>query len=281
MKAIHVRLTGMLLMPACLLLMPACGSRISNDGSSEDSVQEIIKREVVLSPEAQDMLNRFPTPLDVTTTLQTAKAPYLFSLCNPPANLNEYFTEKTKALNLGVFSTDLAYSSVYQRAEEIDKFLFCTGKLAGDLGIGGVYDKDLLKKANGYKDNRDSLLALVRTFLSGTSDFLRRNNRTQVAVFVACGAFTEGLYITSSLCQFAPGNSRIREGILAQKGNLDKLLLILGEYGSDSNIKPVADEMAKLKKVFDILGAKNKHLSPVDLDAVVDITGKVRDYMIK
>ncbi|MEI8005429.1 MAG: hypothetical protein WCI48_04425 [Bacteroidota bacterium] len=264
-----------------MMILPSCGNQGGSESSSGDAIQEVIKREVILSPEAQDMLNRFPTPLDVTTTLQAAKAPYIFSLCNPPANLNRYFTEKTKALNLGVYSTDLAYSSVYQRADETDKFLFCTGKLAGDLGIGGVYDKDLLKKAESYKNNRDSLVSLARTFFRSTTDFLRKNNRTQVAVLVASGAFTEGLYITSSLCQFAPGNLRIREGILAQKENLDNLIVVLGAYGSDSNIKPVADEMSKLKKVFDILGVKNKPLSPADLDAVVAISGEVRDYMTR
>jgi len=272
---------SLMILLASAAIFPSCRNQGSNESSEGDSVQEIIKREVILSPEAQDMLNRFPTPFAVTTALQTAKAPYLLSLCNPPANLGRYFTEKTKALNLGVYSSDLAYSSVYQKADETDKFLFCTGKLAGDLGIGGVYDKDLLKKANNFKDNRDSLLSLVGTFFRTTNDFLRRNNRTQVAVFVASGAFTEGLYITSSLCQFAPGNLRIRQGILAQKENLDNLIMILGAYGSDSNVKPVADEISKLKKVFDILGVKNKPLSPADLDAVVAITGEVRDYMIK
>ena len=82
MKAILLRLTGILTVPVCLVVLPACGDRGSNSGSSEDSGQEIIKREVVLSPEAQDLLNRFPTPFDVTAELQKAKAPYLLSLCN-------------------------------------------------------------------------------------------------------------------------------------------------------------------------------------------------------
>lgn len=264
-----------------LAFLPACNNSGDNPAGADESSTDIIKQEIILSPETQDMLNHFPTPFDVATVLQAAKAPYLFSLCNPPPNLSRYFTEKTKALCLGVYSSDLAYSSVYHMADETDKFLFCTGKLAGDLGISGVYDKDLLKKAESFKDNRDSLISLVRTFFRSTTDFLRKNNRTQVAVLVASGAFTEGLYITSSLCQFAPGNIRIREGILAQKDNLENLIMILGEYGNDSNIKPVADEISKLKKVFDILSVKNKPLSPADLDSMVAITGEVRDYMIK
>ena len=281
MKTIRVRRRGFGAVIISLFLLPACHNTRDNGSASEESNPDIIKKEVILSPDTQDLLNRFPTPFEVTNMLQEAGAPYIFSLTNPPANVSSYFTEKTKALNLGVYSTDLAYSSVYQKADETDKFLFCTGKLAGDLGIGGVYDKDLLKKANSYKDKRDSLISLVRNFFRATSDFLRRNNRTQVAVLVASGAFAEGLYITSSLCLLSPDNNAIRAGITGQKESLGKLLLILGEYSEDSNLKPVADELSKLKDVFTLIGQGTSKPAPKDLEQMVDISGIVRAYMIK
>lgn len=281
MKVLKIKQTGLLIVLISCIILPACQNTGNKTSATDESNPDIIKKEVILSPETQDLLNRFPTPFEVTNMLQEAGAPYIFSLTNSPENVSNYFTEKTKALNLGVYSTDLAYSSVYQRADEIDKFLFCTGKLAGDLGIGGVYDKDLLKKANSYKDKRDSLISLVRNFTRANSDFLRRNNRTQVAVLVAAGAFAEGLYITSSLCLLSPDNNAIRAGITSQKESLGKLLLILGEYGEDSNLKPVADELSKLKDVFTLLGQGTSKPTPKDLEQMVDISGKVRASLIK
>ncbi|MCX6286672.1 MAG: hypothetical protein NTY96_06115 [Bacteroidetes bacterium] len=282
MRAFNVKLCGLLVIPTSLFILPACHNHAGNDNATDESNQDIIKKEVILSPETQDLLNRFPTPFEVNLMLRDAGAPYIFSLTNPPANINRYFIEKTKAINLGIYSTDLAYSSTYQRISETDKFLYCTGKLAGDLGISGVYDKTLLGKVDMYKDNRDSLVALVKRFFGETSDFLRRNNRNQVAILVATGTFVEGLYITSSLCQLATDNSRIAANIFRQKESLAKLLRILGEYGTDSNIKPVADELAKLKPIFTDYGlGSGKSILPRKAAGIVEIAVRVRSSMIK
>ncbi|MCX6285331.1 MAG: hypothetical protein NTW31_13985 [Bacteroidetes bacterium] len=265
-----------------LAFLPACNNSGENTAGADESSSYIIKQEIILSPETQDILNRFPTPFEVTMMLQEVKAPYIFSLTNPPANVNRYFTAKTKALNLGIYSTDLAYSSTYERADETDKFLFCTGKLAGDLGIAGVYDKSLPAKVEMFKNNRDSLVALVKRFFGETGDFLRRNNRNQVAVLVSAGAFVEGLYIASSLCQVARDNSGIASTLFSQKESLDKLTRILGEYSNDSNIKPVADELAKLKPIFTDYGLGSGKAIPQSKAAgIVAITEQVRASMIK
>ncbi len=265
-----------------LAILPACNNSGDNPSGADESGSDIIKQEIILSPETQDILNRFPTPFEVSMLLQEAKAPYLFSLTNNPANVNRYFTAKTKALNLGIYNADLAYSSTYKRADETDKFLFCTGKLAGDLGIAGVYDKSLPARVELVKNNRDSLVALVKRFFGETGDFLRRNNRNQVAVLVAAGAFVEGLYIASSLCQAAQDNSGIASIIYRQKESFNKLTRILAEYSNDSNIKPVADELARLKPIFTDYGLGSGKAIPQSKAAgIVAIAEQVRAPMIK
>ena len=265
-----------------LFMLISCGTPGDKGSQADESEQDIIKKEVILSPETQDLLNRFPTPLEGALMLREAKAPYVFSLTNSPANLNRYFTEKTKAINLGIYSTDLAYSSAYQRASETEKFLYCTSKLAGDLGISGVYDRSLIDKLNSKSTNRDSLVALIQRFFSETGNFLRRNNRNQVAVLVAAGGFVEGLYIASSLCQVVTDNGKIASVIYSQKVSLDKIIRILGEYGDDSNVRPVADELAKLKPVYtEYLTGSGKAVPARTCSSIAELAGAVRASMIK
>jgi len=272
----------LLYLSLCFFILPSCGTRDENGAGNDSGNPDIIKQEVILSPESQDMLNRFPSPFEVATMLRDAHAPYIFRLTNPPENVNRYFTQKTKALNLGIYSTDLAYSSTYNMQDETGKFIYCTGKLAGDLGLAGIYDKNLLAKAGKYRENRDSLVQLVNQFLENTSDFLRRNNRTQAAALVASGAFVEGLYIVASLCQLTASNSRLATAIFAQKESLDKLLKILGEYGTDSTIKPVAHELSRLLPVFTSYGLGTGNQLPASqAAAIVKLTGDVRSAMIK
>ena len=281
MNVLKVSCNGIMLVLS-LTMLPACHNSGNIDTASEETNSDIIKKEVILSPETQDLLNRIPTPFEVTLVLHEAKAPYIFSLTNPPANVNRYFTEKTKALNLGIYSIDLAYSSTYRRISETEKFLYCTGKLAQDLGIGGVYDKTLVEKISNCGDNRDSLISLVKRTFGETSDCLRRNNRNQVAVLVASGAFVEGVYIACSLCQLTKDNSLIAAIIFRQQESLSKLLRILGEYGTDSTIKPVAGNLAALKAIFTGYGlGSGKTLSPQNVAGIIEIVSKVRSSMIK
>lgn len=263
-------------------VLTGCGDRPGSKIVTEEPDSDTIKKEVILSTESEALLSRFPTPFELTRMMNDARAPYIGSLSNSPANVTRYFTEKTKSINLGIYSADLAYASTYNRSSETEKFLYCTGKLAGDLGIAGIYDKRLVRKVNMQKSSRDSLVALIDRVFGETNDFLRRNNRIQVEVLVAAGAFVEGLYIAVSLCQVARNNIQIAAAIYKQKENLDKLLRIFNEYGMDSNLKPVTAELERLKPVFSDYGLGSGTSLPREKTAaIVDLTAQVRTTMIK
>ena len=265
-----------------LMIIQACNNQDSTKSAADEQDSDIIKREVILSPGTQDILNRLPTPVEITRIISEAKAPYIFSLTNPPANVNRYFTQKTKALNLGIYSIDLAYSSIYQRITETDQFLYCTGKLADYLGIGGVYDKSLPEKIKATSGNRDSLIMMIEKVFGKTSDFLRRNNRNQVAILVAAGAYVEGLHLAASLCQLIPDNSQIAAIVFRQKESLGKIQRILGEYGSDITIRPVADELATFGPIFTGYGLdEGKSLPAEKVTGILKIIEQVRSSMIR
>ena len=267
-----------------LMFLPVsgCHNERNGDASEAEEASGVIKSEVILTPEARSILYSFPTPFELTVMLRDARAGYIFDISNPPANVTRYFTEKTKALNLGIYSADLAYSATYNKADETEKFLYCTEKLAKDLGISGVYDRSLMEQVNAHRNNRDSIIAIVSKAFRLTNDFLSKNNRSQVAVLVATGVFTEGLYLAASLNQVAVDNKAITAIILKQKNNLEKLLGILKEYSMDSNIKPVADELAKLKPVFtEYKPEEGKNLPPRQAVELANLTESIRASLIK
>jgi hypothetical protein len=214
--------------------------------------------------------------------LQRAKAGFIFNITNPPANVTKYSTGKAKALNLGVYSADLAYAATYNYVDETNKFLACTGKLANDLGIAGVYDPGLVEKVKKFNNNKDSLVNMVTKIFSQTNDFLSKNNRNQIAVLVATGAFVEALYLAASLNQVAADNKAIATVIFRQKDNLDKLATILTAYNMDSELKPIGDEVSKLKAIYTNYGLEaDKKLPQQKAAEIGDLTQSVRDSFIK
>jgi hypothetical protein len=214
--------------------------------------------------------------------LEKAKAGFIFDITNPPASIGKYATETSKALNLGVYSADLSYSATYNRTDETNKFLACTNKLADELGIAGVYDQSLLERVKKFNNNKDSLVGLISKVFSQTNAFLASNNRTKVAVLIAAGGFSEGIYLAASLAQVAKDNTKINAVIAAQRENHMKLLTILEAYQGDQNMKPVYDEIAKLKPIWGNYNIESgKKIAPEKAAEISDLAESVRLTFVK
>lgn len=283
MKANASILSGAL--PVVLFLALAftsCNNPSAEHQNANAAAADTIKKEVTLSPESKNLLYSFPTPFEVTRMLEKAKAGFIFDITNPPANVDKYSTQMAKSLNLGVYSADLSYSATYNRADETNKFLACTNKLADELGIAGVYDQTLLDKVKKYNNNKDTLIALINKVFSQTTDFLASNNRTQVAVLIACGAFSEGVYLAASLAAVAKDNTRIMAVIAEQKGNYAKLQSILEAYNADEKMKPVIDGIGTLSPIWENYGIDSGKKVPQEaVNSINDLAESVRMAFVK
>jgi len=282
MKAIRKIFSGLFLTLIATLSITSCNNTSNKDQQANQATADTVKKEVTLSPENKNLLYQFPTPFEVTMMLQRAKAGFIFNITNPPSNVTKYSTGKAKALNLGVYSADLAYAATYNYIDETNKFMSCTSKLANELGIAGIYDPNLVDKVKKFNNNKDSLVALVSRIFNQTNDFLSKNNRNQVAVLVAAGTFVEALYLTASLNQVAADNKSISTVIFKQKDNLDKLVTLLTAYNMDSEINPVGVEVSKLKTIYTNYGLEaDKKLPQQKAAEIGDLTQSVRDSFIK
>jgi len=282
MKAIKKSFSGIALLALFLTIVIAGCNNASTDQQANQAAADTLKKEITLSPESQSLLYQFPTPFEVTLMLEKAKAGFIFDITNAPDNLGKYVTEKSKAINLGVYSADMSYSATYNRVDETNKFLACTSKLADELGIAGVYDQTMLERIKKFNNNKDSLVGMINKLFSNTNDFLSKNNRNQIAVLIATGGFVEGLYLAASLSEVAKDNKLIVAVILKQKENLDKLLTILEAYKMDENMAPIFEQVNKLKAVFTDYGMEAGKKLPAQKSAEVsDLTESVRIALTK
>lgn len=282
MKAIKKSFSGIALLALFLTIVIAGCNNASTDQQANQAAADTIKKEITLSPESQNLLYQFPTPFEVTMMLEKAKAGFIFDITNSPDNIGKYVTEKSKAINLGVYSADLSYSATYNRIDETNKFLACTAKLADELGIAGVYDQSMLERVKKYSNNKDSLVGIISKVFSTTNDFLSKNNRNQIAVLIAAGGFVEGLYLAATLSEVAKDNKLIVTVIVKQKDNLDKLATILEAYKMDETMAPVFEQVNKLKPIFTDYGMEaGKKLPAQKAAEVSDLAESVRIALTK
>ncbi|MFC2101695.1 hypothetical protein ACFLS7_01755 [Bacteroidota bacterium] len=267
-------------MAVSIFLLVGC----SGTGNQKDNKEaaDSANMELSLSPQAVSLLYKLPTPLEVTMLLEQAKAGYIFDITNSVDNVGKYMTEKSKAINLGIYSADLAYSATYNHIDNTNQFLGCTSKLADELGIAGVYHPNIIDKVKEFNNNKDSLVNLVSSIFLTTNDFLSKNNRNQVAVYIATGAFVEGLYLISSLNIVAEKNEEITSILYKQQYTYDQLISVLDLLQSDAAMKSLYDELLTLKPVFTDFGLEpGKKLEPQQANGINDVIAGVRDALIQ
>jgi hypothetical protein len=245
-------LQGLLFSVVLSALLISCGNETKN---KEQKDEEVITEENVVE-QAQKLVYPLPTPLEVTTMLNKAGANYILDLANRPENVDKYFTEMAKALNLGVYGADLSYASTYNKSQETHDYLACTLKLRDGLSVETPEDLNLLEKVEANINNNDSLYEILTTSFHGTFKYLNDNGKGAVSVMVLAGGWIEGVYLSVELASLTENNTEILKTIAEQKNTLDNLIPLLEAYKNDENVASVLKDLNEIRVIFDSIPAK-------------------------
>jgi hypothetical protein len=192
-----------------------------------------------------------PTAFEVVKLLNKAGASYILSLNNPVENVDKYFTEKSKALNLGVYGANLSYASTYQMKQETMNYLNVSKKLIEDLQITSAFNKDFAKKVEDNIDNKDELIQIITDSFYDTYEYLVNEGKDNLSLLVIAGSWIEGLYITSEIAIISKNNEDLLRIIANQKDPLNKLIELLEPASNDAAIAEVLSMLSPLKSIFD------------------------------
>ena len=69
----------------------------SNTGQTDENA---VDSTLSVTDQAEKLVYPMPTPLEITDMLNKAGASYIIGISNRPENVDKYFTESAKALNL-------------------------------------------------------------------------------------------------------------------------------------------------------------------------------------
>jgi hypothetical protein len=219
------------------------GSTEQTDENNEDSI-------VAIADQAEKLVYPLPTPLEITNMLNKAGASYILDISNQPGNVDKYFTESQKALNLGVYGADLSYSATYNKSQETMDFFVCTKKLRDGMDIQTPYNEDLSARIEANIENTDSLYDILTSSFKNTFEYLNNNGKGAISVMVIGGGWIEGLYLSSQLAMLTENNAEILQGIADQKESLNKLISIMESYKDNQDVSEVLVELNDLKAIF-------------------------------
>lgn len=227
-----------------LLLLAACTKEGTGDQQSLDEAATAEERQ------AEKIIYGMPSPPQVLSLLKRAGAQYDPSLLNNPEDPDRYATSQSKALNIGIYGTDLAYASLFDQNNTSLRYFVSIQNLADDLGISAAFDRNLLDRAQANRNDQDSLLAIFTEGYRKANETLKANNQTEAARLMLIGGWVEGLYLATSIYNLKP-NDEIGQRIAEQKLTLENLLEMIAKEADTAGYQQLATELQGLKAEFD------------------------------
>ncbi len=246
-----------------LFLFNACNS--CNRQSEDEKTEQKILESVPLNQQLMEDFNKsklifysLPSPLETAMLIKRTGVGFDRSLLNPVESISQYQTNLKMALNLGVYSADLSYSSLFDQSQTTIEYMGNAKKLAENLGIMGSVDESTIRKLEENMNNRDAVMDIISETFMSSNAYLSENNRAATSVMVLAGGWIEGLYLATQLaCNDQENNKRLMDRIVYQKLSLYTLLNMMESYDKDPHVSLLIDKFKQLRIIFDDIKIEN------------------------
>lgn len=214
-----------------------------------DSISLKIKIE-----EAKEIFYSLPAPHEVSMFL-IKNSETFFDLDNlNKENSDKYTTEAAQAYNLGIYSADMSYASLFDQNQIVIDYMVKVKGLAEQLGILGAFNQETLDLLENNINNRDEIMRIISETFMDSDAYLQENNRHEIGAMILIGGWIEGLYLAKELSEGdASKNIPLVSSILEQQLSLELIVNFLVDFKETKSLNIVKNELSELLIIYQSL----------------------------
>lgn len=249
------------------------------------------------------VLPNLGSPGDIAMLIELTGADYVPELVADTANTDMYIGDSDwAALNLGLFTADLAYTSTFYQTDQSLATLRACQILANDLEMGETYQAAIL---NYYSDEitaeeKDSIILMLKAETGKIKENFDNTDRKRLYTAFVTGFLIENLHIATGIIDtypddLLPADAKalvLREMLLVIieiESNLDELIELLGEVLTENDPKILLKELVELQSMFKEIDINNlitteapgPILSSPKLKEITAKVGEIRSSIIR
>ncbi|MFP3860156.1 MAG: hypothetical protein ACLFUW_04980 [Bacteroidales bacterium] len=218
-------------------------------GEKQEKSEQMSKKEI--REDVEEVVYPIPTSIEITEKLNKTGASFIIGISNDAENVDQYVTEDKQALNLGVYSADLSYTSTYNMKQYTMNYMDANRKLVRELGITGAFTSDFHDQVKENFDNKDKLVELISNSFYDTYEHMHDKGKEELAMMVVAGSWIEAMYITTHISENTYHNKEIVKLIADQEKTLNKLLEVLEPFKENGAINKIIDDLDPIKEIYD------------------------------
>src|SRR6056297_3250375 len=214
---------------------------------------------------AKQVFYSLPSPIETAMLIKRSGVDYTPELLNPTENQSSYVSTYKLAMNLGIYSANISYASIFEQSQVAIKYMAAAKKLAENLGILNAIDQETIRRLENNINNRDSLMDIISETFMNSDGFLKENGRPETAALLIAGGWIEGLYLATQHAKLEPKNEEIIDRITDQKMSLQSLIQLLSTYKSSKDVDQALESLKKINLIY-----KNFKMVSSDIESITD-----------
>ena len=243
-------------------------SNCSNGNAPESTTIAVDSLEISEDIETQSYL--LPTPLQMAYIFRKSGLKYESGITNTTANASKYSSTYGQSLNLGVYSSDMAYCVLNNQSQEAITYLKTVKNLSDKLGMSSAFNSEsLVERFEKSISNHDSIMLILSEIQSKSEEVLTSNDKKATSAIIFTGAWVESMYIGLKVA-VKTKDKKFSPQVIDQMGILDNLIKALKSYeAKDVNITGLITDLNSIKDVYNNFEGVKKLLP--DDEAAMDM----------
>ncbi len=260
------------------LALISCGGNHNAD-HADMAMQDSTAAKSDSAAAQQTVYYNFPSPMETFTVLKISGASYDKALLNPVDKISKYVSSASKAMNLGIYSTDLSFSFLYKQNQEANLYIKNITELTTSLGIDGSYGQAVYKRMQANENNLDSLMQIVSEASVNTNLYLNENQRASSTSLIAAAAWVESLHIIANIA-----NKTQKEDVISlvadQRITVVPLIKMLEQVKSDADVAAILPDIKDIAAVYESIQPVKVAAASASTEKDVKSVGNNKSYPV-
>ena len=212
-----------------------------------------------------------PSPNDQINALSLITDDFDQLLVNDLSSGEKYLSEKSVALNFGIYSTDLAYLMRNEQGEQLFiKYINVLESMGVKLGITQIYGEEILSLIDDSKDNPDEIYNIAGDNYLKVYDKMIENQKSAELSLILAGSWIETMHLLFNSAGMFSENQDLEDEITDQKYVLENLVSLM-ENSDNDNVNEIKNTFNELTGLYAQLDCQSTEVK-VEKDSINSMT---------
>ena len=236
-KLFHIILLGLVVVP-----FVACNRSGKSTDNASQQTNNILEDSAIIQDDPNKnivgMINGtiycIPSPYDMMNYIKGLHLPYVRALPNSVLNITHYESSYKKLLNIGVYSIDISYMTMYEQMTDALNYFSALKSLANQVELAVVFDAATMDELESNMGSQDTLFQILSKKFQESDKLLKGENEMADASLLMTGAWVESLYLLTQIQKQAPSELSVQK-IAEHKLAAEAILNVLRPYYNKSD----------------------------------------------